>query len=269
MCGLFHYFLLFFPSEVGVRVRIYTLSASDAFWLFKNSTFPDTFVTFQAALSRQSGCLRCCFCLYCLSWVVRKHYPDSCFCCCFFLIESSSLKPVLRGHKNKYDFGPVAVARDESATAHKSPFMDKGMLQYLLLSDTEPLPFITMSFITTWVFFFFLLHHLALSTECDPVNANKQLSAFVIQKQRHLAIVSPPSCFCATNPKQMDVCTVLTVHTVPCIEARTIARLSPFIPYFVGFELCWEHWQKCLTCGIRSSPVHIQDFFFFFFYVVL
>lgn len=56
------------------------------------------------------GCLRCCFCLYCLSWVVRKHYPDSCFCCCFFLIESSSLKPVLRGHKNKYDFGPVAEA---------------------------------------------------------------------------------------------------------------------------------------------------------------
>lgn len=158
MCGLFHYFLLSFPLKcvfLMISDRIYTLSASDAFWLFKNSTFSDTFVMFQAALSRHSGCLRCCFCLYCLSWVVRKHYPDSCFCCCFFLIESSSLKPVLRGHKNKYDFGPVAVAQDESATAHKSPFMDKGMLQYLLLSDTEPLPFITMSFITTWVFFFF------------------------------------------------------------------------------------------------------------------
>lgn len=81
--------------------------------------------------------------------------------------------------------------RDESAAAHKSPFMDKGMLQYLLLTDTEPLPFIT----TRVFFFFLLLRLLALSSECDPVNANKQLSAFVIQKQRHLAIVSPPVLF--------------------------------------------------------------------------
>lgn len=107
------FFLFFFTLKCVFLMlgdRIYTLSASDAFWLFENSTFSDTFVMFQAALSQHSGCLRCCFCLYCLSWVVRKHYPDSCFCCCFFLIESSSLKPVLRGHKNKYDFGPVAVA---------------------------------------------------------------------------------------------------------------------------------------------------------------
>lgn len=55
-------------------------------------------------------CLGCCFCLFCLSWVVRKHYPDRLFCCCFFMIESGSLKPVLGGQKNKYNFEPIGMA---------------------------------------------------------------------------------------------------------------------------------------------------------------
>lgn len=83
------------------------------------------------------------------------------------------------------------------------------MLQYLLLSSTEPRPFITISFITKWSSPF--------SHECDLVNANNQLSAFVSRPQRHCSPL--PSCFYATGPKQMNVCTVLTAHTVPRIEA--------------------------------------------------
>lgn len=46
----------------------------------------------------------------------------------------------------------------------------------------------------------------------------------------------------------MTVCTVWTVHMVPCIEAGTIAQLFPFIPYFVGCKLCWEHcWSISLV----------------------
>lgn len=74
-----------------------------------------------------------------------------------------------------------------------------------------------------------------------------QLSAFVIQEQRHLAIVPPPplSCFCATNPKQMNVCMVLTVHMVPCIEAGTIARLFVFYSIFCGMQVALGTLAKC------------------------
>lgn len=43
------------------------------------------------------------------------------------------------------------------------------------------------------------------------MNANNRLSAFVIQEQRHLAIVFL-SCFCAANPIQMHVLMILAVH---------------------------------------------------------
>lgn len=56
-------------------------------------------------------CLRCCFCL---SWVVRKHYPDGLFCCCYFKIESSSLGPLLGVLKNKYNFEPTVVAGERA-----------------------------------------------------------------------------------------------------------------------------------------------------------
>lgn len=67
------------------------------------------------------------------------------------MIESSSLKPVLRGQKNKYNSEPMGKA-EASTKAHKSPSMDKGMLQYLMLYTTEPVAFITKSAIMMWGF---------------------------------------------------------------------------------------------------------------------
>lgn len=101
-----------------------------------------------------------------------------------------------------------------------------------------------------------------MSAECDLVNANNQLSAFVIQQQRHLAIVSL-SCFCATNPKQMNVCMVLTMHTVPRIEAGTIAQLLSFIPYFVRSQVVLGMLLKCSPCAIRFRSARMQDLFFY------
>lgn len=63
---------------------------------------------------------------------------------------------------------------------------------------------IRFDYLTGWRHYNILSGFSPLSSECDLVNANKQL-AFVTEKQRHLAIVFL-SCFCATNPKQMSVC---------------------------------------------------------------
>lgn len=61
---------------------------------------------------------------------------------------------------------------------------------------------------------------------------------------------------------------VLTVHTVPRIEAGTIAQLFSFIPYFVGCKVVLGTLAKCQSCAIRFSSARIQDLFFgvFFFY---
>lgn len=172
---------------------------------------------------------------FCPPQVVRKHYPDGRFGC-FFRIKSCGLKAVLRGElKSVYI---LSHSRSESTKRHKSPLLDEGMLQYVLVSNTE-----TVTFMPVWVSPF------SSNAECDLVNANNQLSAFVIHQQRHLAIVFP-SWFCPTHPKQMDVCTVLTVCTVICVETETITHSLFFLGCFLGgccHSLCTGNtgW-KCL-----------------------
>lgn len=99
-------FFQWFSAQIPTLDTLFFL-----FRLIRISHFLKSFVTFGGGVFIwHLKCLGCCFCLFCLSWVVRKHYPDRLFCCCFFMIESGSLKPVLGGQKNKYNFEPIGMA---------------------------------------------------------------------------------------------------------------------------------------------------------------
>lgn len=90
-------FFFFFSLAISCD-QTDTLGAPDAFWPRRNPRL-------VAGFRRRS--LATVLFLSLLSvLLVRKHYPDSCFCCCFSPTESSSLKAVLGRQKNKFDFWP-------------------------------------------------------------------------------------------------------------------------------------------------------------------
>lgn len=119
-----------------------------------------------------------------------------------FRVECSSLTPVSLGGGvwggwggcRKFNFQTLLVACS----------VQTRMCATFFFSFFLNLQTIRFDYLTGWRHYNILSGFSPLSSECDLVNANKQL-AFVTEKQRHLAIVFL-SCFCATNPKQMSVC---------------------------------------------------------------
>lgn len=90
--GVFIYLISFgahFKAAFSSQLTNFTSSAN------QNFTFSVSFVTFLGDLAFE--CYGCCFLALLSVLAVRKSYPDGLFCCCFFMIESSSLKPVLAG----------------------------------------------------------------------------------------------------------------------------------------------------------------------------